>query len=68
MFEAAMGCARINEVGQRELMDVTETLNCGRVDHAPFIAVETHENVQRVANFMMSFSCHFFTQSRPALY
>lgn len=53
MFETAMRGAGINEVGQRQLMDVPEPLKWPRIDRRNFVRRDTNEVVKGVPNLVM---------------
>jgi len=54
MLESLVGRPRINKVGKRELMDISEPLKRERVDHSHFVVVVVDEDVDRIANLVSS--------------
>jgi hypothetical protein len=53
MFESLVGSARVDEEGQRELMNVTKTLVGQRVDDVPLQVVVLDELENRTPNFVI---------------
>src|SRR5437588_12375711 len=52
VFEALVGCAGIDEIGEGELVDVAQPLEGGGVDQRLLVVVVVDEDVDRVAAFV----------------
>ena len=53
VFEAFVGCSRIDKVGHRQLVNVAKPLDHGRVQNQPFIAIQSDEDVNGVSDFVV---------------
>jgi hypothetical protein len=53
MLETAMRGARIQKVGQRQLVNVAKALKGAGVENLPFIRIEMHEDVDRISYFVL---------------
>jgi hypothetical protein len=53
VLEATVSGAGINEISQRQLMDVPETLKGSRVDDLSLVRGDTDEGVNRVSELML---------------
>ena len=52
MLEPLVGCRRIKQVGQRQLVDVPQPLERPRIQHRPLVRVQPDEDVNRVADLV----------------
>src|ERR1700709_1011506 len=49
VFEPAMGCAGINQISQRELVNISEALEGARIEDLPLLRAQLDKNVDRVS-------------------
>ena len=52
VLESLMRRARVDEVSKRQLMDVAQALKRAGIQDSAFVAVQTDEHVNRVADFV----------------
>ena len=53
MLESFVGSARIDQVRESELMNMSEALKRTRVEHFPLIRIQTDKNMDGVSDFVL---------------
>src|SRR5438876_880976 len=66
MLKAAVRSAGVDQVGQRQLMDVAKTLKRRGVDDGELVRVRLHEDVNRVADLVELLHCEATVGGPPA--
>jgi len=59
MFKSTVGCARIDAVSERKLMNASKSLEWAGIDYIALQIVEMNKSVDRIPHFMTNLSFHF---------